>query len=83
MNLPPATTITDVQELQPRIAVLPVSLFEQNGKHPQRTGVQWRYLSHNFPHWNTGYGYFAKWAAKGLLAQLSGMLSPTAKPISG
>ncbi|MFF8289100.1 transposase [Streptomyces sp. NPDC016309] len=27
-----------------------------------RTGVQWRYLPHDFPHWNTVYGYFAKWA---------------------
>lgn len=26
-----------------------------------RTGVQWRYLPHGFPHWNTVYGYFAKW----------------------
>lgn len=21
-----------------------------------RTGVQWRYLPHDFPHWNTVYG---------------------------
>ncbi len=25
-----------------------------------RTGVQWRYLPHDFPHWNSVYGYFAK-----------------------
>jgi transposase len=30
-----------------------------------RTGVQWRYLPHDFPPWNTVYGYFAKWADEG------------------
>ncbi|WP_439947337.1 transposase [Streptomyces sp. BBFR109] len=35
-----------------------------------RTGVQWRYLPHDFPHWNTVYGYFAKWADGGVFAQL-------------
>ncbi|MYQ79899.1 IS5/IS1182 family transposase [Streptomyces sp. SID4923] len=25
-----------------------------------RTGVQWRYLPHDFPHWNTVHGYFAQ-----------------------
>ncbi|WP_437029754.1 IS5 family transposase [Streptomyces sp. enrichment culture] len=39
-----------------------------------RTGVQWRYLPHDFPHWNTVYGYFAKWADEGVLAQLNGLL---------
>ncbi|MFD5308993.1 IS5 family transposase [Streptomyces ardesiacus] len=39
-----------------------------------RTGVQWRYLPHDFPHWNTVYGYFAKWADEGVFAQLNGLL---------
>lgn len=39
-----------------------------------RTGVQWRYLPHDFPHWNTVYGYFAKWADECVFAQLNGML---------
>ncbi|MFH8371815.1 IS5 family transposase [Streptomyces sp. NPDC018031] len=39
-----------------------------------RTGVQWRYLPHDFPHWNTVYGYFAKWQKDGVFAQLSGLL---------
>ncbi|MET8509990.1 transposase, partial [Streptomyces sp. NPDC004787] len=30
-----------------------------------RTGVQWRCLPHDFPPWNTVYGYFAKWADEG------------------
>ncbi|WP_239697834.1 transposase, partial [Streptomyces sp. F-1] len=39
-----------------------------------RTGVQWRYLPHDFPHWNTVYGYFAKWQQDGVFAQLNGLL---------
>ncbi|MGF0175873.1 IS5 family transposase [Streptomyces sp. Marseille-Q5077] len=38
------------------------------------TGVQWRYLPHDFPHWNTVYGYFAKWQQEGVFAQLNGLL---------
>jgi transposase len=30
-----------------------------------RTGGQWRYLPEGFPHWNTVYGYFAKWRDDG------------------
>lgn len=39
-----------------------------------RTGVQWRYLPHDFPNWNTVYGYFAKWQKNGIFAQLNGLL---------
>ncbi len=39
-----------------------------------RTGVPWRCLPHDFPHWSTVYGYFAKWADEGVFAQLNGML---------
>jgi transposase len=39
-----------------------------------RTGVQWRYLPHDFPHWNTVYGYFVKWQREGVFAQLNGLL---------
>ncbi|MFJ2774873.1 IS5 family transposase [Streptomyces sp. NPDC087300] len=39
-----------------------------------RTGVQWRYLPHDFPHWNSVYGYFAKWQNDGIFTQLNGLL---------
>ncbi|GAP50267.1 transposase IS4 family protein [Streptomyces azureus] len=39
-----------------------------------RTGVQWRYLPHDFPPWETVYGYFAKWQKAGVFAQLNGLL---------
>lgn len=31
-----------------------------------RTGIPWRYLPHDYPHWNTVYGYFGKWARDGI-----------------
>ena len=36
--------------------------------------MQWRYLPHDFPNWNTVYGYFAKWQSDGIFAQLNGFL---------
>ncbi|OSP40050.1 IS5/IS1182 family transposase [Streptomyces sp. 13-12-16] len=39
-----------------------------------RTGVQWRYLPHDFPPWETVYGYFVKWQKDGVFAQLNGLL---------
>lgn len=39
-----------------------------------RTGVQWRYLPHDFPPFQTCYGYFAKWQKDGVFAQLTGVL---------
>ncbi|MFE5331287.1 IS5 family transposase [Embleya sp. NPDC056575] len=38
-----------------------------------RTGVQWRYLPHDFPPWPTVYGYFAKWEKHGVFVQLNGL----------
>jgi len=31
-----------------------------------RTGCQWRDLPEGFPHWNTVYGYFARWRDDGI-----------------
>src|SRR5947209_20502756 len=30
-----------------------------------RTGVQWRYLPHDFPRWDVVYAYFRKWRQDG------------------
>ncbi len=38
-----------------------------------RTGVQWRYLPHDFPHWNTVCGYFARWQQEAVFAELNGL----------
>jgi len=39
-----------------------------------RTGGQWRYLPEGFPHWNTVYGYFAKWRDDGTWERINDML---------
>ncbi|MFI6463610.1 IS5 family transposase [Streptomyces sp. NPDC050538] len=39
-----------------------------------RTGVQWAYLPHDFPPWQSVYGYFASWQKDGVFAQLNGLL---------
>lgn len=35
-----------------------------------RTGVQWRYLPHDFPRWDVVYSYFRKWGADGTWDQM-------------
>ena len=35
-----------------------------------RTGVQWRYLPHDYPRWDVVYSYFRKWG-KGSRSQWS------------
>jgi putative transposase len=32
-----------------------------------RTGIQWRYLPHDFPNWDVVYSYFRKWSKDGTL----------------
>ncbi|MFI1524905.1 IS5 family transposase [Kitasatospora cineracea] len=39
-----------------------------------RTGIPWRYLPHDYPHWNTVYAYFARWQAEGVFDQLNSLL---------
>jgi putative transposase len=39
-----------------------------------RTGVQWRYLPHDFPRWDLVYAYFRKWGNDGTWDQLLRLL---------
>ncbi|NEB77366.1 IS5 family transposase [Streptomyces sp. SID14478] len=39
-----------------------------------RTGCQWAYLPHDFPPWQSVYGYFAHWQKDGIFTQLNGLL---------
>ncbi|GAU71288.1 putative transposase [Streptomyces sp. NBRC 110611] len=39
-----------------------------------RTGIPWRYLPHDYPHWNTVYQYFGRWEKAGIFEQLNGLL---------
>lgn len=39
-----------------------------------RTGVQWRYLPHDFPRWDVVYSYFRKWGVDGTWDQMQRLL---------
>ncbi|MFD4578047.1 IS5 family transposase [Streptomyces sp. NPDC058417] len=39
-----------------------------------RTGIPWRYLPHDYPHWNTVYGYFGRWERDGIFEDLGALL---------
>ncbi|MFI1255291.1 IS5 family transposase [Streptomyces netropsis] len=39
-----------------------------------RTGIPWRYLPHDYPHWNTVYGYFGRWERDGIFENLNALL---------
>jgi transposase len=48
-----------------------------------RTGIPWRYLPHEYPPWQTVYGYFAAWQRDGIFAQLSGLLRRLVRTAEG
>jgi transposase len=39
-----------------------------------RTGIPWRYLPHDYPHWNTVSGYFGRWEKDGIFEHLNALL---------
>lgn len=39
-----------------------------------RTGIPWRYLPHDYPHWNTVYHSFGRWERDGIFEQLNALL---------
>ncbi|MFD9822666.1 IS5 family transposase [Streptomyces violascens] len=48
-----------------------------------RTGVQWRYLPHDFPPHQTVYGYFAHWQRDGVFEDLHGLLHHLTREAEG
>jgi transposase len=48
-----------------------------------RTGIPWRYLPHDFPPWETVYGYFAAWQKDGVFDQLNGLLRRLVREAEG
>ena len=44
-----------------------------------RTGIAWRYLPHDFPPWQTVYGYFTAWTTDGIFTQLNYQLTGLAR----
>ncbi len=48
-----------------------------------RTGIAWRYMPHDFPPWETVYGYFAAWQNEGVFDQLNGLLRRLVREAEG
>jgi putative transposase len=48
-----------------------------------RTGVQWRYLPHDFPRWDVVYSYFRKWAQDGTWDRLQRLLREGVRQAAG
>lgn len=48
-----------------------------------RTGCAWRLLPHDFPAWQTVYGYFRRWRDRGLWEQLNDALRETVRSEAG
>jgi putative transposase len=48
-----------------------------------RTGVQWRYLPHDFPRWDVVYSYFRKWGKDGTWDSLQRILREGVRQAEG
>src|SRR6202521_2637925 len=48
-----------------------------------RTGVQWRYLPHDFPRWDLVYAYFRRWGENGTWERLLGALRTAVRVQAG
>lgn len=48
-----------------------------------RTGIAWRYLPHDFPPWQTVYGYFTAWTGDGIFTQINYELTGLARTKAG
>lgn len=48
-----------------------------------RTGCAWRLLPHDFPAWQTVYGYFRRWRKEGLWAHLNDALRASVREQEG
>lgn len=77
---------TDLSEMEWRKVEPIVSLAYSKGGRPckhskreilnaifyvVRTGCQWRYLPHDFPHWMSVYTQFRRWKKQGLLEKMN------------
>jgi transposase len=51
--------------------------------HVNRTGIPWKYLSHDFPPHTTVYSYYAAWRDEGIFAQLNVDLTAFARVKAG
>lgn len=88
---PYATDLSDIEWLILEPLLLAVLTLSKRGRPRQvdlreivnairyvlRTGCAWRLLPHDFPVWQTVYGYFRRWRDSGLWEQLNDNLRET------
>jgi putative transposase len=48
-----------------------------------RTGVQWRLIPHDLPHWKTTYDYFVQWHTYGVFERMNAQLRTTVREDAG
>jgi len=74
--------------------MVPVKPGGRPAKHPRRriveallylnrTGCSWRQLPHDFPPWDTVYGYFKRWNAEGTTDRIHDALRDAARDAAG
>jgi len=52
-------------------------------RYVNRTGVQWRYLPHDFPNWELVYSYFRKWEKDGTWDRVQRALREKVRQMAG
>ncbi len=62
--LPQQNGIGSPREVEPREVVKALMYVADNG-------IKWRALPHDFPAWQTVYGYFRRWSQSGLWEQVN------------
>jgi putative transposase len=94
---PYPTDLSDIQWLILEPLLVMVLNFSQRGRPRQvdlrevinailyllRTGCAWRLLPHDFPAWQTVYGYFRRWRDSGLWEHLNDALRETVREEAG
>ena len=94
---PYPTDLSDIQWLILEPLLVMILNYSQRGRPRQvdlrevinailyllRTGCAWRLLPHDFPAWQTVYGYFRRWRGSGLWEQLNDALRETVREEAG
>lgn len=74
--LPPENLIGSPREVELREVVNALMYVADNG-------IKWRALPHDFPAWQTVYGYFRRWSQSGLWEQINTTLGKQVRRCAG
>ena len=77
--------------IEPMVAVKPGGLLAEHPRrwivqaifYVNRTGCAWRSLPHDFPPWDSVYGYFKRWNADGTTDRIHDTLRDAARDAAG